>query len=88
MRMSLVRFRQEAPRLVGSAVEQLTLNQWVAGSNPARGTKPSSPQGGEAVCKTVASGMVGSIPTLGTRGRGASAPNVKLRLLYFFTEKS
>ena len=27
---------------------------------------PGSPQGGEAVCKTVAFGMVGSIPTPGT----------------------
>ena len=29
---------------------------------------PGSPQGGEAVCKTVAFGMVGSIPTPGTEG--------------------
>jgi len=27
---------------------------------------PSSPQGGEVVCKTTARGTVGSIPTLGT----------------------
>lgn len=28
--------------------------------------KPDSPQGGEAVCKTVAVGMAGSIPASGT----------------------
>ena len=39
----------------------------VLGSIPSGGAPPSSPQGGGAVCKTVAIGMVGSIPTLGTK---------------------
>ena len=45
---------------------QSAVNRWVEGSNPSTPAKPDSPQGGEAVCKTVASGMVDSIPTSGT----------------------
>lgn len=49
-----------------SMAEYSTVNRKVEGSSPSTPAKPDSPQGGEAVCKTVASGMVGSIPTSGT----------------------
>ena len=51
---------------VTQGIESRTSNPLVAGSNPAMGAMRYSPQGGEAVCKTVASGMVGSIPTYRT----------------------
>lgn len=49
-----------------SMAEYPTVNRKVEGSNPSMSATPDSPQGGEAVCKTVAVGMVGSIPTSGT----------------------
>lgn len=49
-----------------STAEYPTVNRKVESSNLSTPAKPDSPQGGEAVCKTVASGMVGSIPTSGT----------------------
>ena len=49
-----------------SMAEYPTVNRKVEGSNPSTPATPDSPQGGEAVCKTVAVGMVGSIPTSGT----------------------
>ena len=51
---------------VVQGTERETSNFDAAGSNPASETQRYSPQGGEAVCKTVAIGMVGSIPTYRT----------------------
>lgn len=62
----VVRIYDREPVACGAMAAQSAVNRWVVGSNPTTPATPDSPQGGEAVCKTVALGMVGSIPTSGT----------------------